>query len=259
MIFQYLLTFIRVWAQNVGLYGQVYGYLGGFSWAILCASICREHLPKHLELLSLDQFFHLVKKFFSTYANFNWSHHSIRLYPHHLSRDTRGAMQILCPSPPYDNSSRSTTRSTLQLIVQAIRQAHDEETEAILDLTNEFPDPSIQSIIQLTLSGQNITELNQWIGYMKSRLAHFLTNCEDNCQLFVQTDHRVECRGNTLERLYSLGFQSKENAISRDQEFSQTLRKFLDQFIICPWRTKTMKLSYKLVSIKQWREERLRQ
>ena len=39
-IFQHLLTFIRTWAQHVGLYGQAFGYLGGYSWAILCAHIC---------------------------------------------------------------------------------------------------------------------------------------------------------------------------------------------------------------------------
>ena len=207
-------------------------------------------------MLSLEQFFGLVKQFFSTYANFNWSRHSISIYPHHLSRDIRGTMQILCPSPPYDNSSRSTTHSTQQLIIQAFRQACDEENEMILDLVNEFPDSTIQSVLQLTLSGQNITELNQWIGYMKSRLAHFLTDCEENCQLFIQTDHRVESRGNALERFYSLGFQFNEKFISRHQEFYRALKKFLDQFIVCPWRTKTMKLSYKLVSIKQWQDER---
>ena len=258
VIFQHLLTFIRTWAQNVGLYGQVYGYLGGFSWAILCAHICRQYLPSNLEMFSLDQFFQLIKKFFSTYANFNWTHDSISLYPHHRSGDTRGAMQILCPSPPYDNSSRSTINSTQSLIIEGFRQACEKEDDAILELSHRFPHSTIQSILQLTLAGQTINELNQWVGYMKSRLAHFLIECEDNCRLFVQTDHRMECRDKPLERFYSLGFQLNEEIVSRNREFYYALNKFLDQFKSCVWRTNTMKFSYKLMSIKQWRDERLK-
>ncbi|CAF4429562.1 unnamed protein product, partial [Adineta steineri] len=77
-IFQHLLTYIRTWAQHMGLYGQVYGYLSGYCWAILCAHICHKHLSpikslSSIEEFSIDEFFSLVKQFFSTFAQFNCS------------------------------------------------------------------------------------------------------------------------------------------------------------------------------------------
>ncbi|CAF4439246.1 unnamed protein product, partial [Rotaria magnacalcarata] len=78
-IFQHLLSFIRTWAQNVGLYGQIYGYLGGYSWAILCAYICHNYLSSNDSYFLLEEFFNLVEKFFSTYSHFNWSLESVRL------------------------------------------------------------------------------------------------------------------------------------------------------------------------------------
>ncbi|CAF4818643.1 unnamed protein product, partial [Rotaria sp. Silwood2] len=85
-IFQYLLTFIRTWAQHVGLYGQVYGYLGGYSWAILCAYVCHKFLSpikslSSIENFSINEFFSLVQQFFLTFAQFNWSSQAFRLYP----------------------------------------------------------------------------------------------------------------------------------------------------------------------------------
>jgi poly(A) polymerase len=43
--FTYLLKFIKLWARNKGIYSGKIGYLGGISWAILCAKICQMY-PK---------------------------------------------------------------------------------------------------------------------------------------------------------------------------------------------------------------------
>ncbi|CAF1573684.1 unnamed protein product, partial [Rotaria sordida] len=69
-IFQHLLTFIRTWAQHAGLYGRAYGYLSGYSWAILCAYICHKYLSpikslSSIEHFSIEEFFSLVQQFFS--------------------------------------------------------------------------------------------------------------------------------------------------------------------------------------------------
>lgn len=256
VIFQHLLIFIRTWAQNVGLYGQVYGYLGGYSWAILCAYICHKYFPSLNSNFSLEQFSLLVKNFFSTYSQFNWSYESLRLYSHHSSCDNHGSMCILCPNSPHNNASRSTINSTRYLIIQAFQDALNKNFEDILRISNEFPDKTIKAIFQLTLSGETLNELNQWIGYMKSRLAHFLDDCENECNLFVQTDNKIEIRKKSLERFYSIGFQLNEQILSRHRDFYYSLNKFLDQFKICTFRTDTMKISYKLMSINQWNNER---
>jgi poly(A) polymerase len=271
-IFQYLLTFIRTWAQHVGLYGQVYGYLGGYSWAVLCAYICRQFTSTSDSIFSLEQLFLLVRKFFSVYSQFDWSHQSLHLYTKLNQRDQslvgyRGAMRIQCPSPPFSNSARSTTNSTRQMIIQGFQRAAqiaertgscEDTLREILHLSDQFPDQTIQSIIQLTVSGRTIHELHQWLGYVKSRLAHFLTDCEDECHLFVQTDAKVEQRREELERFYSMGFQIDAQALSRHRQFYYTFNKLLDEFKVCPFRTETMKIFYKLTSIHDWRIERTR-
>ena len=127
-IFQHLLTYIRTWAQRNGLYGQVYGYLSGYAWAILCAHICHKYLSSIKSLVSIeqfciDEFFSLLKYFFSTFAQFNWSTDEFSLYPksheptirssEKLSVYQRGSMRILSPSPPFHNAARSTKKSTM--------------------------------------------------------------------------------------------------------------------------------------------------
>ncbi|CAF1253970.1 unnamed protein product, partial [Didymodactylos carnosus] len=139
-IFQYLLTFIRQWSQSVGLYGHVYGYLSGYSYAVLTAIVCHEYFDENyhciqslsdLENFTLDQFFDLVRYFFDYYSKFNWSHESVRIYPKrkaYYHRDTtvnnndvkfKGAMRILHPLPPFMNTARGTTKITRDLIVEA--------------------------------------------------------------------------------------------------------------------------------------------
>ena len=271
VVFQHLLAFIRIWAQRVGLYGQVFSYLGGFSWAILCAYICHTSLSSAHRLCSTEQFFRLVKTFFSFYAQFDWSSQSLRLQVN-SSRSTvdsehqpeflnRGAMRILCPSPPFVNSSRSTIKSTRQLLIEAFQEvsillgaseSNEECLRRILSLPGRFPHRSIQSIIQLRLSGRTLSELMQWIGWVKSRLARFLAECEDDCGLFVQTQHTVEFRGDPLERFYCIGFTDDVRVLSRHGPSKESLDRFFDQVRCCSYRTGTMKLSYKFLAIADW-------
>ncbi|CAM4875460.1 unnamed protein product [Rotaria socialis] len=271
-IFQHLLTFIRTWAQNVGLYGQVYGYLGGYSWAILCAYICHRYLSSNDSYFLLEEFFNLVEKFFSTYSHFNWSLEPVHLcsklnYSYQTSEDSRGSMRILCPSPPYINTSRSTINSTRQLIIQGFQNAqkileknlkYEDRLKEILELSNHFPDKTIKSILQFKLSVKTLNELHQWTGYMKSRLGRFLNDCQNECNLFVQTQNNLETRNDNLERFYSIGFQLDEQILSRHRKFYNSLNQFSEQFIICPFRTDTMKISYKLMSILDWNNEHMK-
>lgn len=271
VVFQHLLTFIRIWAQRVGLYGQVFSYLGGFSWAILCAHICHTSSSSAHRLCSTEQFFLLVKTFFSYYAQFDWTSRSLCLQlnsnrstdgsEHQSEFLNRGAMRILCPSPPFVNSSRSTIKSTRQLLIEAFQEvstlivtseSNEECLEKILFLPGHFPHRSIQSILQLRLSGRTLSELMQWIGWMKSRLARFLTECEDDCGLFVQTQHTVESRGDPLERFYCIGFTEDVRVLSRYGPSKESLDRFFDQLRFCAYRTGTMKFSYKFLTIADW-------
>ncbi|CAF3835210.1 unnamed protein product [Rotaria magnacalcarata] len=159
-IFQHLLTFIRKWAQNFGIYGQVYGYLGGYSWAILCAHICHSFLTPieslyTIEQFSVDQLFSLVQSFFSTYSKFNWSTQTLTLVPR-LSKSMnnsstvlqRGSMRILSPTPPHNNSARATIASTRDLIVQYFQRIEN-LLETINTISSEDKFNALKRILEL--------------------------------------------------------------------------------------------------------------
>jgi hypothetical protein len=221
-----------------------------------------------------------VHKFFSIYSQFPWSAQSFRLHPtsskqiihsQKTSAQNRGAMRIISPSPPFNNTGRSTINSTRDLIVQGFQRVvelldqintstSEDKANAlkqILELTNDFPNGKIKSIVQLTLSCESEQELDEWIGWMRSRLAYFLNDCEEKCHLSVQTQNTTEHRSKTTEAFYSIGFQLDEETLNRHQTFNNRLNKFLDQFNLYPDRKETMKISHKLISIHDWRLERM--
>lgn len=283
-IFQYLLSFIRSWAQHVGLYGQVYGYLSGFSWATLCAQICHSSLSSislaSIEHFSIDDFFSLVRKFFFKYAHFSWSDQSIHLHSKSSKQITysqtssvlnRGSMRIISPTSPFSNSARSTINSTRDLTVKGFQRVVDllnpannitsEEKiitlKQILELTNDFPNSEIKSLVQFTLTSENEQELDEWIGWMKSRLVYFLNDCEEQCRLTLQTQNTIDRRSQTTEAHYSIGFQLDQQTLMQQRNFTHCLTKFLTQFNLYPQRTDTMTISYRIMSVQDWQFERM--
>ena len=56
--FRILLRLVKAWAKSQGLYGNMVGFLGGVSWAILVAKVCQ------MELSSSGPIAHLVFLFF---------------------------------------------------------------------------------------------------------------------------------------------------------------------------------------------------
>lgn len=48
--FSRFLRNVKLWAQSRQIYGQKYCYLGGISWAILCAYVCSKFpIPANLQ------------------------------------------------------------------------------------------------------------------------------------------------------------------------------------------------------------------
>ncbi|CAF4590867.1 unnamed protein product, partial [Rotaria sp. Silwood2] len=127
----------------------------------------------------------------------------------------------------------------------------------ILELNNDFPNEKIKSLVQLTLSSENNYELDEWIGWMKSRLAHFINDCEEECHLIIQTQNLIEYRSNNTEAFYSIAFQLDPQTLIQHRNFSNCLKKFLDQFNLCPNRKESMKISYKIISTHDWKLERM--
>lgn len=285
-IFQHLLTYIRTWAQHVGLYGQVYGYLSGYAWAVLCAHICHEYLPPIKSLLtieqfSIDEFFLLVKHFFSTFAQFNWLADAFCLYPHsytptsYVGRPSvykRGSMSIISPSPPYNNAARSTKKSTRDLIVQGFKRVlqlldaintitTEDKSNAlkqILELNNDFPNEKMQSIVQFTISSEHTEEFDSWFGWIKSRLSFFFSDCEETCHYTFQPQSAIEYQSNKNEALYAIAFLADPTTLQQRRKFTICLQKFIDQVNSFQNQTKSMMFSHKIISIDDWKFERMK-
>ncbi|CAF3432228.1 unnamed protein product [Rotaria socialis] len=226
------------------------------------------------------EFFSLVQQFFSTFAHFNWLGDTVRLYPKTYKQKSlsdkllayhRGSMRIISPSAPFNNTGRSTSNSTRDLISEGFERVLelidtintitlDDKSNAlrqILELTNRFPNEKMKSILQLTLSSDSTDELHAWTGWMQLRLAHFLNDCEEECHLSIQTQSSIEYRSKNTEAFYSIGFQVDPQSLNQHRYFSYWLKQFLDQFNLFPQRTESMKVSHKIICIHDWKLERM--
>jgi len=285
-IFQHLLTYIRSWARHVGLYGQVYGYLSGYTWAILCAHICHKYLSSikslsSIEHFSIDEFFSLVEHFFRTFSQFNWSVDAFCLYPKSYKPITysgrppvyqRGSMRILSPSPPFNNAARSTKKSTRHLIIQGFQRVvelidsinritTEDKSNAlkqILELNNHFPNEKMESIVQLTVSTVNTEEFHSWMGWIKSRLLFFFSDCEEKCHYTFQPQNAIEYQSNKNEALYAIAFPFDSTILQQSRKFTVCLQKFIDQVNSFLNRTESMNFSLKIISIDDWKFERMK-
>ncbi|CAF4047557.1 unnamed protein product, partial [Rotaria magnacalcarata] len=175
------------------------------------------------------------------------------------------------PSTPFNNTGRSTINSTRDLIsegfervVQLLTTINTITSEdkwnalkQILELPHEFPSEKVKSILQLTLSSDSTDALHTWIGWMQSRLAHFLNDCEEECHLSIQTQSSIEYRSKNTEAFYSIGFHVDPQSLNQHRYFSYWLKQFLDQFNLFPQRTESMKVSHKIICIHDWKLERM--
>lgn len=271
-IFQHLLAYIRAWAQHTGIYGQVCGYLCGYAWAILCSHTCHRYLSpiksvKSIENFSIDDFFSLVKLFFSTFEQFNWSTETFTL--HSQSSEpivdgersavcNRGAMRILSPSPPFTNAARATKKSTRKIIVDRFRHVSrllDSQKsvalEEILEQNHQFPNENMKSIIQFTIASKTLEELDSWIGWIKSRLSFFFSDCEETCHYVFQPQSNIEYQSNRMQALYAIAFPVEQNVLEQSQKFTTCLQRFISQTNGFSNRTQSMTFSHRIMSIEK--------
>ena len=110
-------------------------------------------------------------------------------------------MRIISPSPPFNNAARSTKRSTRDLIIQGFQRVvqlldsiniitTEDKSNAlkqILELNDDFPNEKMESIVQFTISSENTEEFDSWIGWIKSRLSFFFSDCEETCHYHFST------------------------------------------------------------------------
>uniref|UniRef100_A0A915CZ81 polynucleotide adenylyltransferase n=1 Tax=Ditylenchus dipsaci TaxID=166011 RepID=A0A915CZ81_9BILA len=129
--FQITLRTIKLWAKRRSLYSSNIGMIGGVSWTVLVARICRLH-PKEPPAV-------LVAEFFSHYSQCKWDE-PIRVVETRTAPDFDSAkkkekhpdlMQIMSPSWPEVNSTRTLSPLTDAVIKAEIREGYKAAQKAI--------------------------------------------------------------------------------------------------------------------------------
>lgn len=110
--FQRLLRAVRAWAKTRDIYSNAWGFLGGFSWALLCAWSCTFYQKSET---SIEE---LLSNFFQLLHHHHWQQ-AITLTDagrQYQVQSPRDWLPIVTSINPCQNTARNVTRSTAQIL-----------------------------------------------------------------------------------------------------------------------------------------------
>lgn len=194
--FRNVLRFIKLWAKRRGIYSNVLGYLGGVSWAILVAYVCKlyPNLPPN----------QLLGKFFKLYSIWTWptpillcelSESPLKLgLPCWNQNNGRDLLPIITPAYPYQNSTHNVSQSTLSVLRAEWKRGHEiistiaasstsTTTTAAADFASGLNDLIAESeffqkykhYLSVSVEAENAKDLDEWKGFVESKLRQLLT------------------------------------------------------------------------------------
>jgi len=212
-VFQLSLRAIKLWGKQNGVYGNILGYLGGASWAILVARSCQEQAKrKDVDHCSREVIF----TFFQMYASWNWpapvyirqvmDQPNSAWNPDMNPGDKLHAMPIITSSVPQMNSAVNINKTIQRYIQNKMTEAHYNCTQiqnGVLGWEALFkPYPFyLEYEYFIKITGECETDSSFWFGCLESKLRYLKEKIEDN--------HRV---GSV--RIWPKGFLRKEQHVS---------------------------------------------
>merc|ERR1740128_1626133 len=212
-VFQLSLRAIKLWGKQNGVYGNILGYLGGASWAILVARSCQEQAKrKDVDHCSREVIF----TFFQMYASWNWPApvfiRQVMDQPHSAWNpdmnpgDKLHAMPIITSSVPQMNSAVNINKTIQRYIQNKMAEAHYNCTQiqnGVLGWEALFkPYPFyLEYEYFIKITGECETDSSFWFGCLESKLRYLKEKIEDN--------HRI---GSV--RIWPKGFLRKEQHVS---------------------------------------------
>jgi poly(A) polymerase len=130
--FKLLLRAVRGWAKARGIYGNSWGFLGGFSWSLVCAYSCIDYRGKDLTIESL------LAHFFDLLSRYDWSEPMSltdvgRTYEAHVPRDW---LPIVSSIEPCKNTARNVTRSTARILQAELARGAAITRQILTDKSN---------------------------------------------------------------------------------------------------------------------------
>jgi hypothetical protein len=198
-----VLRAIKLWAKKRGLYSNVMGYLGGVSWAILVAKICKM-FPK----LKPSK---LIRKFFEVYSQWNWSEPvilneikkevdftcSIPVW----NDDFKSEMKIITPAFPAFNSTYNVSETTKRILNKEFEffkqftnmikcyNANVDGKKSVCTWREIFNDIDFfayySCYLQIDILSSNEEDFKKWQGFVESRLRFLIKFLEEIIQIKV--------------------------------------------------------------------------
>ncbi|GAB2265696.1 hypothetical protein Dimus_000735 [Dionaea muscipula] len=182
--FQSLLRCIKLWAKRRGIYGNLFGYLGGVHLAILAAFICVRNPDAMLSSL--------VAGFFSTFASWPWPMPVVLAYGTMSAVGDsnvvapRSLMPIQMPCSPQEYCASNISKSTFNRIRSEFLRAQT-VTKNLLGRDFDWHilfEPFVHHnkywwFTKISLSASNQDDLGDWVGWVKSRFPCLILKLEE--------------------------------------------------------------------------------
>ncbi|XP_023331331.1 poly(A) polymerase alpha isoform X2 [Eurytemora carolleeae] len=211
-VFQLSLRAIKLWGKMNGIYGNILGYLGGASWAILVARTCQEqakrqnaeHCPKEV-----------VFTFFQMFSQWKWpapvyirqvmDQPSSAWNPSVNAGDRDHVMPIITSSVPQMNSAVNINKSIQKYIQEKMSEAHQichQIQAGLVGWDSLFkPFPFYQEYDEfLNITGECETDSLFWHGCIESKLRYLKEKIESSQRVFSV-------------RIWPKGFSKKEGRV----------------------------------------------
>ena len=263
--FKILLRFIRLWSKARGIYGNVYGYLGGVNCALLCLFIC-ERYPKAAAAT-------LVLMFFHDLMDWQWPEpiyvNTPSVGPKPSWDNSVGApgrrdlMPILTPAYPAMNSLASATRSSRARMTAEFKRGYhlthkvifEGEPWTILLARSKFF-TTYRKYVQVTAWADTKDNYNRWIGTLESRIRTLGQELEsvrfmDGVYLWPEHFDGPDGEGHEFAGCFFIGIQyciPEEESVQRKIDISEPCQKFINVMYDPKYRTEHMFMFVKLLS-----------
>jgi poly(A) polymerase len=217
--FQLLLKAVRAWAKVRGIYGNSWGFLGGFSWSLLCAHICINYTDRDKSLEKL------LASFFQQMSQHNWRKpialtNAGNSYSVKLPQDL---LPIVSSIVPCQNTARNITRSTLKILRDELARGAEISANVLVgkdSWTSLYAPANISAnmdlALQISLIDTDKDALQQSVSAIESVAIGLIIQLEQR-DLFVRPQPQIVSNenSNTLSLCLKLPANCDVNAIER--------------------------------------------
>lgn len=198
--FQIVLRAVKLWAKRNGCYSNSLGYLGGVSWALMVAKVCRLNPYAAASTILL--------RFFEFYVDWSWPCPLLQVAQKsdvlmasstwNCTDNGNDLMPIITPVYPQQNSTFNVTKSSRAVIVRQLTKGLT-TIRKVMNGGGSFGWDRFFCVEQFQMlykhyvavfaTAESKAEHLQWTGLVESQIRHFVPQLEQSVRLAqVHTD-----------------------------------------------------------------------